>query len=160
LVFVTTTVKDWTQVFKDEALAKVAIGQFREALQHYEASCVAYVLMPSHVHAVLGFKQYELVSKFMQSFKILSSKRLKLMLSPDLRSRFERDGKYTFWMPRYDELVITTEKQLRVKLDYIHNNPARAWLVQKPEDWLYSSADDWLRDKQGLVPIDKHFSYL
>jgi len=38
------------------------------------------------------------------------------------------------------------------KLDYIHNNPVEAGFVEKPEDWLYTSAADYLGIK-GLIPI-------
>ncbi|MCD6249566.1 MAG: transposase [candidate division Zixibacteria bacterium] len=161
LVFVTTTVKDWTPVFRDKALAEIVLDQFRSAILHYEASCIAYVLiMPSYLHVALGFKEYQIVRKFMQSLKILSSKRLRPMLPNVLRTHFEQNGKYGFWMPRYDELVISTEKQFRVKLDYIHNNPVRGNLVDAPEDWPYSSAGDWLSDRPGVIPIDKDFRYL
>ncbi len=160
LVFVTTTVKDWIPVFRDRALAETELNQLRSAILHYEASCIAYVLMPSHLHVALGFKEYQVIRKFMQSFKILSSKRLRPMLPNVLRTHFEQNGKYGFWMPRYDELVISTKKQFRVKLDYIHTNPGRRNLVAGPEDWPFSSAGDWLSDRSGIIPIDKHFSYL
>jgi len=129
-------------------------------IQHFEVSCVAYALMPSHLHAALGFKEYQVVRKFMQSFKILSSKRLKPMLPTALHTHFVQSGKYGFWMPRYDELVISSEKQFWVKLDYIHSNPVRGDLVGAQEDWPYSSAGDWLSNKPGAISIDKHFSYL
>ena len=55
LVFVTTTVRDWIPVFGSEALAVAVLDQFSDAIKHYKVSCVAYVLMPSHLHAELGF---------------------------------------------------------------------------------------------------------
>ena len=96
----------------------------------------------------------------MQSFKILSSKRLKPMLTVALSANFVQNGKYGFWKARYDELVISTERQFRVKLDYIHTNPVRGRLVSAPEDWPYSSAGDWLGGQPGPIPIDKVFGYL
>ena len=47
------------------------------------------------------------------------------------------------WQSRYDRVAINTDKVLRVKLDYIHNNPVRAKIVQHPEDYLYSSARNY-----------------
>jgi len=32
---------------------------------------------------------------------------------------------------------------LHQKLDYIHNNPVTAGIVERPEDYLYSSAKDY-----------------
>ena len=34
-------------------------------------------------------------------------------------------------------------------MDYLHNNPVMAGFVEKPEDWLYSSA----RNYQGMKGI-------
>ena len=36
------------------------------------------------------------------------------------------------------------------KLCYIHQNPVRAGLVARPEDWLYSSAGNYLHGKGWL----------
>ena len=37
-------------------------------------------------------------------------------------------------------------------MNYIHNNPVKAELVGRPEDYLYSSARDYSEEK-GLVEI-------
>jgi len=40
------------------------------------------------------------------------------------------------------------------KLDYIHNNPVEAGIVDKPEEYLYSSARDYHNGKNcGLLKI-------
>ena len=39
------------------------------------------------------------------------------------------------------------------KLNYIHNNPVRAGIVQKAEDYVYSSAADYVFGKQGRVKV-------
>jgi hypothetical protein len=36
-------------------------------------------------------------------------------------------------------------------IDYIHGNPVRKGLVEKPEDWKWSSAG-WLEGKNSLKP--------
>jgi len=41
---------------------------------------------------------------------------------------------------------------LHQKLDYIHNNPVEAGIVEKPEDCLYSSARDYY-GLSGLIDI-------
>ena len=40
------------------------------------------------------------------------------------------------------------------KLDYIHYNPVEAGFVEKPEEYLYSSARDYYGGK-GLVEITR-----
>jgi len=64
-----------------------------------------------------------------------------------------------FWKPRFDDLIIWSEKQFRIKVNYIHNNPVKAGLVERPIDYAFSSATDWLLDKPGLVPVDKEWTW-
>jgi hypothetical protein len=57
---------------------------------------------------------------------------------------FDHNGRFVFWKQRFDDLVIWLEKQFRIKVDYIHNNPVKAGLVERAVDYPYSSARDWL----------------
>ena len=159
LAFVTTTVTDWIPVFADKELAKGVLTTFREGMIRQRVSCIAYVLMPSHLHAVVGVTSYPVIARFMQSFKIVSSKNLKDQLGTGLPGYLNLKEKYQFWQPRYDELLITSEKQFRTKIEYIHTNPVRAGLVREAETWVYSSARDWSGTGRGIVPIDTTFSF-
>jgi hypothetical protein len=40
------------------------------------------------------------------------------------------------------------------KLDYIHYNPVEAGFVEKPEEYLYSSARDYYEGK-GIIEITR-----
>ena len=68
LVFITTTVNNRAPIFRDDNIAEIVINQLKEALICFDVSMVGYVLMPSHLHMLLGFREIELMSKFMQSF--------------------------------------------------------------------------------------------
>ena len=48
--------------------------------------------------------------------------------------------------------LVTNEGQLRQKINYTHDNPVRAMIVGKQEDYLYSSARDYAGEK-GLVNV-------
>ena len=157
LVFVTTTVTDRLPVFGDDALARAVLDQLREAVDHYNVSLVGYVLMPSHLHTLLGFRHVEQLSRFMQSFKILSAKRIKRLDLGPFRNQLWHNANFRLWKPRFDDLAITSEEQFKIKLDYIHNNPVRAGLVSDACRWRYSSASNWLRDRAGMLKVDKEF---
>ena len=43
------------------------------------------------------------------------------------------------WRERYKGLLIENENYLYLCGEYIENNPVKAGLIQKPEDWEYSS---------------------
>ncbi len=44
-----------------------------------------------------------------------------------------------FWQRRYYDFNVWSSAKLGEKLDYLHNNPVRRGLVQRPEDWPWSS---------------------
>jgi putative transposase len=159
IIFITTSTREFTPVFADHRLADIVTNIFIEAIKYFELSLVGFVLMPTHVHALVGFKKAEKLSHFMRSFKILSSKAIKQSVNKALYHKLFNDGRYGLWQPRYDDFVIISEKQFKFKLEYIHNNPVKAGLVANSVDWKYSSAANWLTDSQGILHIDKNHSW-
>jgi putative transposase len=158
-VFVSTTVIDWAPILTDKT-ASITVTQLAETATHFDVSIAGYVLMPSHLHAILGFKEIARLSKFMQSFKSLSSRTAKeTIFGLNNQQHFAGDG-FTLWKRRFDDLIIESKKQFSIKLEYIHDNPVRAGLVKSPTDWVYSSAKDWLTGEKGIISIDKGFSWL
>ena len=154
VAFVTTTVFDWQPVLTRDAAAEVIVDELRKMTSFFEVSIIGYVIMPSHIHLLLGFKSIENLSKCIQTFKSISSRRIK-----DLRIRELERNDFRLWQPRFDDLIVVSEEQFKVKTEYIHNNPVKAGLTQRAEDWPYSSAVDWLTSRQGRVPVDKGFMW-
>jgi len=155
VAFVTTTVYDWQPVLTREDVAPKVTGQLKETLSVFRVAVFGWVIMPSHVHLLLGFPEIENLSRCVQSFKSLSSRRIK-----ELRLEELARNDYKLWRPRFDDLIICTETQYNIKMEYIHNNPVKAGLVSKAEDWPYSSAVDWLTERRGLLGIDKEHKWL
>jgi len=160
LVFVTATVTDWIPVFGNHTAAEIAIDELSKATDYFSVAVVGYVLMPSHMHFLLGFSQIGQLSKFMQSFKILSSKAVKQSVNSVIIGGLWHDGTFNLWKPRFDDLIIVSEEQFRTKLNYIHNNPVKAGLVSDPCEWPNSSASDWLKDRKGPLRVDKNFRWM
>jgi len=160
MVFVTTTVKEWTPLFENTPCAQAALKQLAETLDRYNVSLSAWVLMPSHLHVMLGLPEIELLSKVIGSFKSLAARRLRPIVPSKWRDVFETGGKFSLWRPRFDDLVIWSEKQFRVKVEYIHSNPVRAGLVAKAEDYPLSSAGDWLCGRPGKMAVDREWNWL
>ena len=55
-----------------------------------------------------------------------------------------RNNTHQFWIHDNHAEELNTLKFTTQKLNYIHLNPIRAGLVEKSEDWLYSSARNYL----------------
>jgi putative transposase len=156
---VTTAVTDWTPVFLNPLYARQAIAQLRETTDHHDVAVVAYVLMPSHLHALLGMAEIGLLSRLVQSFRSLTARRLKPMLAAEHAPAFFRDNRFTLWRPRFDDLVVWSEDQFRIKAEYIHNNPVRAGLVSDPADYPFSSARYWSRGEPGPIEVETNWSW-
>ena len=74
-------------------------------LQKTDGSCVGFVIMPDHVHALLHFREPGILSRFIQQWKRKSSNRLKKFLEEhlpaytaamDLREPIWQAGFYDF----------------------------------------------------------------
>jgi hypothetical protein len=55
---------------------------------------------------------------------------------------------------RYHGEEIFTKEFYEIKKDYIHANPAKAGIVEKEEEYLYSSAGDYYGIRKGLLDIE------
>ena len=70
-----------------------------------------------------------------------------------------RQHKYSLWDHHPNLKLVTTENGLMEEANHIHNNPVRAGLVDRAEDYRWSSVRCWLgkplEDEPLLVDIDQ-----
>lgn len=52
-------------------------------------------------------------------------------------------------------IELTSNKFIDQKLAYIHENPVKAGLVDKPWEYRYSSARDYMSNQKGLLQVDR-----
>lgn len=65
---------------------------------------------------------------------------------------FRQNGEIQFWLPGNHPEEIHSADFFRQKLNYIHQNPVRAGIVEKEEEYRYSSATDFYKRK-GLLEL-------
>jgi putative transposase len=58
------------------------------------------------------------------------------------------------WQRRYYDHNVRDHQSFVEKLRYIHRNPVKRGLVQKPEDWEWSSFRHYLTAEIGVVEIE------
>jgi putative transposase len=62
---------------------------------------------------------------------------------------------YQFWRQDNQPKELYGTRFTDQKMDYIHNNPVEAGLVEKAEEYVYSSARDYYEGKTvGLLEIE------
>ncbi len=105
-----------------------------------------YVLMPEHVHLLVGEPLASSLSVALQVLKQNISR--KLMQQGDVR----------FWQRRYYDFNVHSEFKRLEKLSYMHHNPVRRGLVTKPEDWPWSSYVHYAMGRMGAVEIESEWT--
>ena len=65
-----------------------------------------------------------------------------------------RNNEYQFWRQDNQPMELYSAAFVFQKINYIHNNPVAAGIVEKPEYYLYSSAKDYVLTKKcGLLDL-------
>lgn len=125
----------------------VFVKVLAEARQRYGFALTGYVVMPEHVHLLVGEPARGTPSTVMQVLKQRVS-RLAQAFSPS------GDGQSHFWEPRFYDFNVWSRYKIAEKLQYMHLNPMKRGLVAHPRDWVWSSFSFYLDGEGGLVPID------
>jgi hypothetical protein len=60
-------------------------------------------------------------------------------------------GGFRFWQARYYDFNVWAAKKRIEKLRYMHRNPVKRGLVEKPEDWAWSSFVHYATGVEGVV---------
>ena len=119
-----------------------------EVRVRYDFSVFGYVVMPEHIHLLLGEPQRHSLSTAMQVLKQRVSRCVHLSSSePPAPDRPH------FWLPRSYDFNVFTRRKFVEKLRYIHRNPVKRGLVETPEEWRWSSYRFYAFGEDGPVHI-------
>ncbi|MGF1572609.1 MAG: transposase, partial [Sumerlaeia bacterium] len=130
--------------------AKIIVNSWQEfSANHYEL--IAWVVMPNHVHVLIMLDDQAPLGKIVQSWKRFTATRINRALregvienkTPNIVENDSTSTKAAFWERDYWDRFIRYEQHFVNTIDYIHNNPVKAGLVQNPEHWPHSSAALW-----------------
>lgn len=116
----------------------------RRAIARYAVAAHAFVLMDTHVHLLVTPETETSLPRAMQQ---LGSTYVKYF-----NRTYERIG--TLWNGRYRRIPVEDERYWLTCLRYIEQNPVRARIVSRPEDYRWSSFDAhaWGRWPDWLTP--------
>jgi hypothetical protein len=68
--------------------------------------------------------------------------------------KHKRNSDYQVWTHENHAEILYSNKFIEQKLDYIHQNPVRSGIVEKPEEYRYSSARAYA-ELESLLEIIK-----
>jgi len=120
---------------------------------------VGYVVMPEHVHLLIGEPRRGSPSTVLQILKQSVSRRLsqnRQALKRQTEVHFEDHTELLprFWQRRFYDFNVWSLKKRIEKLDYMHLNPTKRGLVAHPRDWPWSSFSFYAKSTQPLIRID------
>ena len=125
----------------------------------------AYVIMPEHVHVVLWPHHGVKISDILTTVKQSVSKRGLLWLKKhapeflDWLKDVQPNGRVIsrFWQRGggYDRNLRSVD-DVHAKIEYVHLNPVRRGLVDRAEDWAWSSFRAWQSGQDLPIAIDRN----
>jgi putative transposase len=145
LHFVTFSGYHRAPLLSDPHARDVFVQTLETVRRWYAFWLVGYVVMPEHVHLLLGEPERENLGLVLQMLKQMVSRRLRAGASP-------------FWQERYYDFNVWSEQKRVEKLRYLHRNPVKRGLVARPEDWRWSSFRHYATGEEDIVEIESHWT--
>jgi REP element-mobilizing transposase RayT len=164
LYFVSFATVNWIDVFTRQVYFDVLVESINYCRNEKGMALYCYCFMPSHVHFIFRSKNDQPMELLRDFKKHTSKKVIETIEANPQESRkewllwmFERAGKkqgnvmkYQFWQHHNKPIELWSEKVIKQKVNYIHNNPVKSGFVTNAVDWKYSSARNFEEDNTVL----------
>ncbi|MHB8652768.1 MAG: REP-associated tyrosine transposase [Terriglobia bacterium] len=116
----------------DADFSLLALAHNRARVLH-QFHLTAWVFLPDHWHLICGPVYPVTISLVMKSIKTSS-----MIL---INRRRGESGE--LWQGRFFDRALRTVQEYNEKLEYIHLNPVKAKIVQRSQDWRWSSVHEY-----------------
>ena len=155
--YLTLTVINWIDVFTRTNQKLLITNSLDYCIKNKGLVVYAYVIMPNHIHMICKAEGEQELSEILRDFKTYTSKKIIEQIEEEPESRkdwmlkffseacshLKRNQNYKVWQDGNQAKEIFSTAFLYEKLEYIHNNPVKDMIVEKPEDYLFSSARNY-----------------
>jgi len=113
-----------------------------EAIVRFDIALFAYIVMPNHWHFLLSSRVDGGLSRFMHWLEVTHARRWGLAKGVD--------GQGAVYQGRFKAIPIQTERHFIWVCRYVERNALRANLVERAEEWHWSSL--WQRQNTSVGP--------
>ncbi|MDX2046703.1 MAG: hypothetical protein SFU87_07940 [Chitinophagaceae bacterium] len=173
LYFVSFAVINLIDLFIRNEYRDVIVKSLKYCIAHKDLDLYGWCLMTSHMHMVIGSRGNPM-QNIMRDFKRHTSEELHavikkhpgesrkeclpagqagmLQMMNEAGTQNSNNRGFQLWQQNNNPIELATGQMAHQKLDYTHYNPVEAGFVEKPEDWIYSSARNYY-GREGLIPI-------
>jgi putative transposase len=161
--FCTATTVNFCPLLDNDQAREMMLAVWDRCRTRFGVRLEGFVIMPEHIHLVVRGSA-DGVRKFMQYSLAESSRRIRSLIEVRasrgderavdwlalMRSRGNGTSDSKVWKERFRTVPLDREDAILVKLEYIHNNPVRRGLVERPDQWPWSS---WYSYNGGDVAL-------
>ncbi len=155
MYFLTLQITGWIDIFTRKIYRDILVENLQYCQQHKGLVLFGYVVMSNHVHLIAQSRTNHL-SDWLRDFKSYVGKLLfdaiqnekekrKWMLSlfEEAGEKNSRNTNFQIWTHENHPEHLFSLNFAQQKLNYIHQNPVKAGIVEKPEHYLFSSARNY-----------------
>lgn len=175
LYFVSYAVVGWIDLFTRNEYREILADSWNYCSQNRGLEIYAWVIMPSHVHLVVGTHGDPLEKIFADMKRHTSRELHKAIKEHPKESRREwlldymrkcgegnsNNGKFQLWRQDNHPLFVDRPEKLQRAINYIHMNPVKSSDVLLPEHWIWSSAEQYRKGRrEGRVRLEEVLSSL
>jgi len=156
--YMTFTIVGWIDIFSRQDYRDIFIESLKYCQANKGLHLHAYVIMSNHVHLIASVDEGFSLSDFVRDCKKFTSKQIldniensgiesrrdwMLHQFKYYASRHSRNEKYQLWEHDNHFIELSSPGFTKQKIYYIHQNPVKAGLVYRAEDYVYSSASNY-----------------
>ena len=165
--FITFATVYWIDLFTRSTYCDVVIDSIKYCQISKGLIVYAWVIMPSHLHMIIGTKEKDM-QNILRDLKSFTSRKIKeeIKSHPEesrkewLIKMFEKAGRangnnndWQLWQQNNHPIELWDNYMIDQKLHYLHENPVKSNFVRRAEDYFYSSAIDYTGEK-GLIDVE------
>ena len=158
--FITCTVHQWIDVFTKEVYKEILLDSIRHCQENKGLQVYGWVLMTNHIHMIISSNKNKLTDIIRDFKKYTATKIVDAIANNATESRknwllwlLKNDNEINFWQEGYHGEEIFTLEFFETKLNYMHQNPVKAGIVEKEEEYLYSSCGDYYGARKGKLDL-------
>jgi putative transposase len=163
LYFLTASTCGWKPLFIETIYAEIILDSLTWLRKENRMRLHGFVLMPSHLHAIV-LPINRSIGDLLQDFSSFTAHAILGQIRKDNRQdlieffherRRDKREEHSIWQDVQAKNIFS-EKFLKQKMEYIHQNPVtKEWnLVKDRADYKYSSACYYDNDQQPVIEID------
>jgi putative transposase len=165
LYFVTTATVQHRHLFQRDVMKRLVVDTLDCMRLRGRFKLYCFVIMPNHIHVIvqchaedpladcLRDLKKQIADRVIRHYRTERNQAALNLLTP---ARTSSQQQHQVWEEGYNAKDVFTPEFLREKMTYIHGNPCQPhWqLVERPEDYLWSSARFYLLEEPAIIPLD------